>query len=79
MVMVMTTLNVSKAKAQFSSVMRRVIRTKQPILISTPHGYVQIVPYDLPDYVPPAPPGALGSYTKEELDLSNNCGEVFGA
>ena len=44
----MTTLTVSKAKAGFSGIARRVIKTKQPVMVKTPTGYVQIIPFDAP-------------------------------
>ena len=70
----MDMLTVSKAKAGFSRVARRVIRTRQPVVIRTPAGFVQIVPYDLPEEVPPAPAGAL-KLSSEELELHNTFGE----
>lgn len=74
----MTMLTVSKAKAGFSGVARRVIRTRKPVIVRTPQGYVQIIPYDLPEEVPPAPRGALGSFRPAELDLAESFGETFG-
>jgi hypothetical protein len=71
----MDMLTVSKAKAGFSRVTRRVIKTRQPVVVRTPAGFVQIVPYDLPEEVPPAPPGTLGKYTDEEYRLANSFGE----
>ena len=70
----MDMLTVSKAKAGFSRVTRRVIKTRQPVIVRTPVGFVQIVPYDLPEDVPPAPRGSL-SLTREELKLHNTFGE----
>jgi hypothetical protein len=70
----MTTLTVSKAKAQFSGIARKVIKTKQPVLVKTPAGYVQIVPFDVPDYVPPAENGWYKP-TAEEIRLGNTLGE----
>ena len=70
----MDMLTVSKAKAGFSRVTRRVIKTRQPVLVRTPAGFVQIVPYDLPEEVPAAAPGAL-KLTRAELKLHNTFGE----
>jgi hypothetical protein len=53
------TLNVSKAKAQFSGIARRVIRNRETVIVKTPAGYVQIVPFDVPDFVPPAEKGSI--------------------
>ncbi len=75
MVTDMTTLTVSRAKAGFTKIARRVIKTKTPVVVKTPTGMVQIVPYDLPEYVEPAAPGAL-KLTKAEIELSNNFGET---
>jgi len=72
----MTTLTVSKAKAGFSRVTRTVIRTKTPVLVKTPTGMVQIVPYDVPAHVPPAPPGSL-RHTDCEIALANSFGETL--
>lgn len=74
----MTMLTVSKAKAGFSGVARRVIRTRKPVVVRTPQGYIQIIPYDLPEEIPPAPRGALGSFTKAELQVAESFGETFG-
>ena len=71
----METLTVSKAKAGFSRVTRKVIKSRKPVLVRTPAGYVQIVPYDLPEEVPPAPPGSLGKFTEEQYRLHNTFGE----
>jgi hypothetical protein len=70
----MTTLTVSKAKAQFSGVARRVIKTRKPVLVRTPQGFIQIVPYDVPEEVPPAARGEL-KLTARELELHNRFGE----
>lgn len=72
----MTTLTVSKAKAQFSGIARKVIKTKQPVMIKTPTGYVQIVPFDVPEYVPPAGKGWYKP-TAEEIRLGNTFGEAL--
>jgi hypothetical protein len=72
----MELLTVSKAKAGFSRVARKVIKSRQPVLVRTPAGYVQIVPYDLPEEVPPAAPGSL-KLTRAELELHNAFGEAL--
>jgi hypothetical protein len=72
----MTTLTVSKAKAEFSGIARRVIKTKQPVMVKTPTGYVQIVPFDVPEYVPPAEKGWYKA-TADELRLANTLGEAL--
>ena len=71
----MDMLTVSKAKAGFSRVTRRVTKTRQPIVVRTPAGLVQIAPYDLPEEVPPAPPGALGKYTEAQYRFASTFGE----
>jgi hypothetical protein len=72
--MLMTTLTVSKAKAQFSGIARRVIKTKKGVIVSTPTGSVQIIPYDVPEYVPPAEKGAF-TYSADAIRLANTFGE----
>jgi len=49
---IMKTLNVSQAKAQFSGIARKVIKNRETVIAKTPSGYVQIVPFDVPDFVP---------------------------
>ena len=73
----MKTITVSKAKAQFSGIARKVVKTKQPVTISTPAGYVQLIPWDLPAVVEPFPEGTI-HLTSEEIELSNSFGETFG-
>ncbi len=72
----MQTLNVSKAKAQFSGIARRVIRTRESVIVKTPAGYVQIVPFDVPDFVPPAEKGSV-KLTEREIALANTLGETL--
>lgn len=72
----MTPLTVSKAKAQFSGVARRVIKTRKPVIVRTPQGFIQIVPYDLPEAVPPAAKGEL-KLTPRELELHNSFGDTL--
>jgi hypothetical protein len=45
-------LNVSRAKAQFSGIARKVIKNRETVIVKTPSGYVQIVPFDVPDFAP---------------------------
>jgi len=73
---VQATLAVSKAKAQFSGLARRVIKTRESVLINTPAGYVQLVPFDVPDFVPPAERGTIHR-TDEEIELGNTVGECL--
>lgn len=72
----MQTLNVSKAKSQFSGIARRVIRTRESVIVKTPAGYVQIVPFDVPDFVPPAEKGSI-KLTEREITLANTLGETL--
>jgi prevent-host-death family protein len=73
----MKTLTVSKAKAHFSGIARRVVETKEPVTISTPAGLVQLIPWDLPPVVDPFPEGTI-SLTEEETHLANSFGETLG-
>ena len=73
----MKTITVSKAKAHFSGIARRVVKTKEPITISTPSGLVQLIPWDLPDRVEPFGPGSV-RMTADEMRLANSFGETFG-
>lgn len=70
----MELLSVSKAKTQFSQVTKNVIRTKRPVVVRTPHGLVQIAPYELPEEILPAPRGSL-KRSREEITLGNTFGE----
>ncbi len=72
----MQTLNVSKAKSQFSGIARRVIRTRESVIVKTPTGYVQIVPFDVPDFVPPAEKGSI-KLTEREIALANTLGDTL--
>lgn len=74
----MNMLTVSKAKAHFSGIARRVVRSRKPVIVRVPNGFIQIAPYDLPEAVPPAPRGSLGKFSAEELRLRNTFGETFG-
>jgi hypothetical protein len=73
----MKTITVSKAKAQFSGIARRVVRTKEPVTISTPAGLVQLIPWDLPAVVEPFMPDKI-HMTDEEMRLANTLGETIG-
>ena len=72
----MKTITVSKAKAHFSGIARRVVKTKKPITISTPTGLVQLIPWDLPAVVEPFAPGTI-RMTEEEIRLANSFGDAF--
>jgi len=72
----MQTLNVSKAKSQFSGIARRVIKSRESVIVRTPAGYVQIVPFDVPDFVPPAKKGSI-KLTEREIALANTLGETL--
>ncbi len=70
----MKTLNVSKAKAQFSGIARKVIKSRESVIVKTPSGYVQIVPFDVPEFVPPAGAGTI-ELSEKEIILANSLGE----
>jgi hypothetical protein len=72
----MKTLNVSKAKAQFSGIARKVIKNRESVIVKTPAGYVQIVPFDVPEFVPPAGVGTI-AMTDKEIDFANRLGETL--
>ncbi|HUG09578.1 MAG TPA: hypothetical protein VMM36_01120 [Opitutaceae bacterium] len=72
----MKTLNVSKAKAQFSGIARKVIKNRESVIVKTPAGYVQIVPFDVPEFVPPAGAGTIDMSDKE-IHLANSLGEAL--
>ncbi len=72
----MITFTVSKAKAGFSGIARRVIKTKQPVMVKTPTGYVQIIPCEVPEFVPPAKKGDF-VYSDEAIRLANTIGETL--
>ncbi|MCC6143126.1 MAG: hypothetical protein IT368_04885 [Candidatus Hydrogenedentes bacterium] len=72
----MKVLNVSKAKAGFSGIARRVIRSGESVVVKTPSGYVQIVPFDVPDFVPPAERGSI-QLMDREIALANRLGETL--
>jgi hypothetical protein len=70
----MKMLTVSKAKAQFSGIARKVVRSKKPVIVRVPDGFIQIAPYELPQEIPPAPTGSL-ALLRREIDLHNTFGE----
>jgi hypothetical protein len=67
-------LTVSKAKASFSGIARNVVRSKKPVIVRVPNGFIQIAPYDLPEDVPAFPAGSL-KLLPQEADLHNTFGE----
>jgi hypothetical protein len=70
----MNMLTVSRAKAEFSGIARRVVRSKKPVVVRVPSGFVQIAPYEPPEEVPAFPPGSL-KLLPRELELHNTFGE----
>ncbi|MDD2762759.1 MAG: hypothetical protein PHE83_02160 [Opitutaceae bacterium] len=70
----MKMLTVSRAKAQFSGIARRVLRKREAVIVKTPAGYVQIVPFEVPEFVPPAGKGTI-QLTEREIALANSLGE----
>lgn len=76
MTSLMNLLTVSKAKAQFSGIARKVIRSKQPVIVRVPTGFIQIAPYDLPEEVTAMPRGSL-KLLPRECELHNTFGETL--
>ena len=72
----MEMLNVSKAKAQFSGIARKVVRSRKPVIVRVPDGFVQIAPYELPQEVPAFPKGSLELLVRE-TELHNTFGETL--
>jgi hypothetical protein len=72
----MNMLTVSKAKAGFSGIARKVVRSKKPVIVRVPDGFIQIAPYDLPVEVAPFPAGSLKLLARE-VDLHNTFGETL--
>jgi hypothetical protein len=70
----MKMLTVSKAKATFSGIARNVVRSKKPVIVRVPNGFIQIAPYELPVEVPEFPVGSLDLLPRE-LELHNTFGE----
>lgn len=69
-------LTVSKAKAQFSGIARKVMRSKRPVIVRVPDGFIRIAPYALPEDVPAAPQGSL-TLLPRELERHNTFGETL--
>jgi hypothetical protein len=69
-------LTVSKAKATFSGIARNVVRSKKPVIVRVPDGFIQIAPYDLPEEVPPFQAGSL-KLLPREVELHNTFGETL--
>ena len=74
MTFAMHLLTVSRAKAEFSGIARRVVRSKKPVIVRVPSGFIQIAPYELPEEVPAVPQGSLKLLSRE-VDLHNTFGE----
>lgn len=70
----MKMLTVSKAKATFSGIARNVVRSKKPVIVRVPNGFIQIAPYELPAEVAAFPAGSLDLLPRE-LELHNTFGE----
>jgi len=70
----MDMLSVSKAKAKFSGIARRVVRSRKPVIVRVPDGFIQIAPYELPAEVPEAPVGSL-KLLPREVSLHNTFGD----
>ena len=72
----MKILSVSRTKAGYSGIARRVIKTRESVVVKTPAGYVQIVPFDVPEFVLPAEKGSI-QLTDREVELANALGEAL--
>jgi len=72
----MNMLTVSKAKAQFSGIARKVVRSRKPVIVRVPNGFIQIAPYELPEEVPAFPKGSLELMVRE-TELHNTFGEAL--
>lgn len=72
----MNMLTVSKAKAGFSGIARKVVRSKKPVIVRVPDGFIQIAPYELPTEVAAFPAGSLKLLSRE-VDLHNTFGEAL--
>ena len=70
----MNMLTVSKAKATFSGIARKVVRSKKPVIVRVPDGFIQIAPYEFPAEVAPFPAGSL-KLLPREVELHNTLGE----
>jgi len=76
MTYLMTMLTVSKAKAQFSGIARKVVRSRKPVIVRVPDGFIQIAPYELPQEVSAFPKGSLNLLARES-ELHNTFGEAL--
>ena len=78
--MVMTNLvkmlTVSTAKAKFSGIARKVVRSKTPVIVRVPDGFIQIAPYELPVEVVPSPAGSIARLPRE-IALGNTFGDAL--
>jgi hypothetical protein len=72
----MNMLTVSEAKTGFSRIAREVIHSRQPVFVRTPHGSVQIAPYELPDVVVPASKSSARRLARE-VALGNILGDTL--
>jgi len=72
----MNMLTVSKAKAQFSGIARKVVRSRKPVIVRVPDGFIQIAPYELPQEVPAFRKGSLNLLARES-ELHNTFGEAL--
>jgi hypothetical protein len=70
----MDMLSVSKAKAKFSGIARRVVRSRKPVIVRVPDGFIQIAPYELPAEVPESAAGSL-KLLPREVSLHNTFGD----
>jgi hypothetical protein len=70
----MDMLTVSIAKAKFSGIARKVIRSKKPVIVRVPNGFIQIAPYALPKEIAPAPKGSIRRLPSEIM-LGNTLGD----
>ena len=71
----METLTLSEAKAGFDDVMLRVIKSRKPVLVRTPAGYVQIAPYEASKVPSATSRRSLGKFTAEQYRLHNTIGD----
>ncbi len=76
MINFMSVLAVSKAKAQFSGIARKLVRSRKPVIVRVPDGFIQIAPYELPAEVPAVPKGSLHLLARE-IDMQNTLGETL--
>ena len=72
----MQTLSAAKARDGFGRVTRKVLKTRQPVIVETREGLVQIAPYESGQEVAPAAAGSL-KHTAREIQLSNTFGETL--